>query len=65
MSGFESNIMMIQQRLGCRLKPEELRLLQMWDSIMQADARDFATAEEAQPAEEMPAETFYVSRRCH
>ncbi len=62
MPGFADNLMVIQQRLGRRLKPEELRLLQLWDSIVQPDTRDFAGAAEPGPEEELPVEASYEGR---
>jgi hypothetical protein len=36
MPNFEANVMNVQQRLGRRLSAQELRLLQLWDSITQS-----------------------------
>lgn len=40
MPNFEINVMNVQQRLGRRLTPQELRLLRLWDSIAQTESRD-------------------------
>jgi len=39
MPDFESNVQNVQQRLGRRLSGQEMRLLQLWDSITQSAPR--------------------------
>ncbi len=53
---------MLQQRLGRRLTPQELRLVQMWDSIAQSDLRDAGAAVETQAPEEPQSELQYEGR---
>jgi hypothetical protein len=60
MASFEANVMNVQQRLGRRLTPQELRLLQMWDSIAQVESREFRDSSQA--ADEMPEELQYEGR---
>ncbi len=40
MPDFEANVQNVQQRLGRRLSGQELRLLQLWDSITASQSRE-------------------------
>lgn len=63
MPDFESNVQNVQQRLGRRLSGQELRLLQMWDSITQTAPREvFAQGEEADAAEAPSGEPEHQGR---
>jgi hypothetical protein len=46
MANFDANVQNVQQRLGRRLSAQELRLLQLWDSVTQSESRIFDDAPE-------------------
>jgi hypothetical protein len=58
MPSFDANVMNVQQRLGRRLNGQELRLLQMWDAVTQADSRTFPDDQELQEGDEPQQEQF-------
>jgi hypothetical protein len=62
MADFEANVMNVQQRLGRRLTAQELRLLQLWDSVTQADPRGFGNAPESEEGEEPVEDKQYEGR---
>jgi hypothetical protein len=62
MPSFDSNVMNVQQRLGRRLNAQELRLLQMWDTVTQSDSRNSNGAAEQQDDDETPQELEYEGR---
>jgi hypothetical protein len=62
MADFDANVMNVQQRLGRRLTAQELRLLQLWDSVTQSDARDFRDAAEQQDGDGPPQEEQHEGR---
>ena len=58
MPSFDANVMNVQQRLGRRLNAQELRLLQMWDAVTQADSRSFRDDQDMQDSDEPQQEQF-------
>lgn len=62
MPSFEANVMNVQQRLGRRLNAQELRLLQLWDSVTQPESRDSHGAAEQQDGDEPPQEQQHEGR---
>jgi hypothetical protein len=62
MPDFEANVMNVQQRLGRRLNAQELRLLQLWDSVTQSESRNSHGAAEQPDGDEPPQEQQYEGR---
>jgi len=62
MPSFEANVMNVQQRLGRRLNAQELRLLQLWDSVTQSESRDSHGAAEQQDGDEPSQEQQHEGR---
>jgi hypothetical protein len=62
MGNFEGNVQNVQQRLGRRLTAQELRLLQLWDSVTQSESRDLHHAEKQQDGDEPPQEEQHEGR---
>lgn len=62
MPDFDSNVQNVQQRLGRRLNAQELRLLQMWDTVTQSDSRGFRDDSEQPGADEQSQELQHEGR---
>jgi hypothetical protein len=62
MPSFEANVMNVQQRLGRRLNTQELRLLQLWDSVTQSESRNSHGPAEQQEGDEPPQEQQHEGR---
>jgi hypothetical protein len=63
MPDFEANVQNVQQRLGRRLSGQELRLLQLWDSITQSQSRDaVAVIEDPESEGDTSGEPCYEGR---
>ena len=58
MPSFDANVMNVQQRLGRRLNAQELRLLQMWETVTQTDSRSMRDEQEVMEGDEPQQEQF-------